>query len=229
MSGAIMPEPLANPAIFTSPPGSATVAQAPLGKVSVVMMARAASEPLPASSAATRSPTLAMMRSWGRRSPITPVELVKTRVAGRPVAAATASQIAATEPSPALPVKALELPEFTMIAAPSSLSEPILAWQSSTLAERVAERVKTPATTEPGSRRVSITSVRPAYRTPAATEAKRTPSITGRSGNAAGARGETDVILATYSSRSFMLDSTEVSMSALSVRVTSAAPSFSSI
>merc|ERR1711938_377568 len=102
--------------------------------------------------------------------------------------------MAATEPSPALPVKALELPELTRIAAPSSLSAPILAWQSSTLAERVAERVNTPATVLPGARSASITSVRPSYRTPAAAEAKRTPSITGRSGKAAGARGETDVI-----------------------------------
>ena len=41
MSGAIMPEPLAMPEIRISPPSPCTAA-APLGKVSVVMMARAA-------------------------------------------------------------------------------------------------------------------------------------------------------------------------------------------
>ena len=42
MSGAIMPEPLAIPAIVTGTPSISAVAAAPLGKVSVVMIARAA-------------------------------------------------------------------------------------------------------------------------------------------------------------------------------------------
>ena len=42
MSGAIMPEPLAKPAIVTGTPPSSTRAAAPFGKVSVVMIARAA-------------------------------------------------------------------------------------------------------------------------------------------------------------------------------------------
>jgi hypothetical protein len=43
MSGAIMPDPLAMPAMATSAPPIRAVAVAPFGKVSVVMMALAAS------------------------------------------------------------------------------------------------------------------------------------------------------------------------------------------
>ena len=52
------------------------------------------------------------------------------------------------------------------------------------------EVVKTPAIEAPGATRASITSVRPAYLTPAAAEANSTPAISGRSGNFAGASGE---------------------------------------
>ena len=101
MSGAIMPEPLAMPAIFTGLPSMETVSVDPLGKVSVVMMARAAPSMPAGSSAAFSSPSLATMRSCGSGSPITPVEEVKTRAASMPVACATAAQISATERSPA--------------------------------------------------------------------------------------------------------------------------------
>ncbi len=43
MSGAIMPEPLAMPPMMTGAPPMRTVRVEPLGKVSVVMIARAAS------------------------------------------------------------------------------------------------------------------------------------------------------------------------------------------
>ena len=68
---------------------------------------------------------------------------------------------------------------------------PSFAWQSSTGADRVAERVNTPATVLPGTSSASITSVRFLYFTPACAAAKVTPSMTGRSGKAAGASGET--------------------------------------
>jgi len=58
-----------------------------------------------------------MILSWGKGSPITPVDAVKTRFASIPNNADTPSQSAVTDPSPRLPVKAFELPEFTMIAA----------------------------------------------------------------------------------------------------------------
>jgi hypothetical protein len=61
-----------------------------------------------------------------------------------------------------LPVKALELPEFTMIAAPAPSGTLVasLAWQSRTQPDRVEERVKAPAMVVPGARRTSITSLR---------------------------------------------------------------------
>jgi hypothetical protein len=84
-----------------------------------------------------------------------------------------------------------------MIAAPAPSSRRIFDWQSSTLAERVADLVNAPATQDPGSRTASITSVLPAYLTPAAAVANLAPLMTGSVGKLAGAKGETDVILAT--------------------------------
>ena len=48
-------------------------------------------------------------------------------------------------------MKALELPELIKKAAPAVASRPSLRWQSSTLADRVADRVKVPATELPGA------------------------------------------------------------------------------
>ena len=55
MSGAIMPEPLAIPAIRTFTPSISASATVPLGKVSVVMTAPAASSHLPGFSATVSS------------------------------------------------------------------------------------------------------------------------------------------------------------------------------
>ncbi len=156
-----MPEPLAMPAMRTSRPSIVTLRLAPFGKVSVVMIARAAPAMPPGASDAARSASFAVMRSCGSGSPITPVEAVKTRASGTPAARATASVMARTAATPPRPVKALELPELTRIAAPASEAPPSLASQSSTGAERVDERVSTPATTLPGASRISVTSVRP--------------------------------------------------------------------
>ena len=59
--------------------------------------------------------------------PITPVEAEKMRISGRDRAFATALVTIAVASVPLRPVKALALPEFTMIAAPSSDDPPILA------------------------------------------------------------------------------------------------------
>ena len=61
--------------------------------------------------------------------------------------------------APTRPVKALELPELTRIAAGPSSPE-IFASQSRTGADRVAERVKVPASVA-WSRAIRVTSVRP--------------------------------------------------------------------
>ncbi len=58
-----------------------------------------------------------------------------------PSTSATPPVTAATASSPTLPVKALELPEFTMIAAPvpGGTFAASLAWQSRTQADRVVD------------------------------------------------------------------------------------------
>jgi hypothetical protein len=72
MSGAIMPAPLAMPLIVTVAAPSLTVRVAPFGKVSVVMMARAASTQGPAAARdAASGRTASNSCSW-TGSPITP-------------------------------------------------------------------------------------------------------------------------------------------------------------
>ena len=145
------------------PPSPWISAEAPLGKVSVVMIARAAAAIPSSSSAPARSPTIPAMRAAGSGSPMTPVELENTRFTGTPSAWATAPVTVSTAFCPCAPVKALALPEFTMIAAPVLLSgTPFsLAWQSRIEAARVEDFVNAPAMAVPGARRTSITSVRP--------------------------------------------------------------------
>ena len=74
MSGAIMPEPLAMPAIVTGWPAISACAQAPLGKVSVVMIAAAASAHASSARRAWSPGSAAVSLSTGICSPITPVE-----------------------------------------------------------------------------------------------------------------------------------------------------------
>ena len=145
-----------------------------------------------------------VIRSSGRRSPITPVEERKTCRRGRSSSVATALAQRCVLSSPAAPVKALALPEFTRIAKPLSAAQSVAAAMfcshQSTGAARVADRVKTPAIALPAAISASITSGRSSYRTPAATLAKRTPAIGGRSGKPpAGASGETWLIFAMIS------------------------------
>ncbi len=54
MSGAIMPAPLAMPQMVTGVPPTRAIAAAPLGKVSVVMIAAAASSQLPGAASAAK-------------------------------------------------------------------------------------------------------------------------------------------------------------------------------
>ena len=178
------------PAILMGAPWIITVLVDPLANVSVVMIACAASPKRLLPWVLCRSWSFAMILSCGNGSPITPVEAVKIRLSLMPDTSDRPLQRAATDPSPRLPVKALEFPEFTMIAAGPFDGAANLRWQSSTLADRVAEVVNTPATLVPSAIIANITSSRFAYFTPAVVAAKVTPSMTGRSGNAAGARSE---------------------------------------
>ena len=95
---------------------------------------------------------------------MTPVEEVKTRAARHAQRLGGARRRAPLDRGLARrgPVKALELPELTRIAAgPSGRPRRTLASQSRTGAERVLERVKVPAIVVPGASSASITSVRP--------------------------------------------------------------------
>ena len=76
ISGAIMPAPLAMPLIVTRTPSISAVRVASFGKVSVVMMARAAAAQAagPPSARAAHSASTPSNRSAGSGSPITPVE-----------------------------------------------------------------------------------------------------------------------------------------------------------
>ena len=117
MSGAIMPEPLAKPEIVTGAPAMSITAPAPLGYVSVVMIARAAPSSPSADRAAASSSSLAVIRSAAKGSPITPVEAIKTLPAGTPSTRPVVCITVSTAARPWRPVKALALPEFTTIAS----------------------------------------------------------------------------------------------------------------
>src|SRR6478609_2181064 len=126
-------------------------------------------------------------------SPITPVDARKISEGLQPAAAAATLAVSLVASRPDLPVKALALPELTT----SARAVPCLscARHQSTGADGHFERVNTPATAVPGSNSASRTSVRPAYRIPAAAVASLTPGIAGMSGTLTGARGETDVLM----------------------------------
>jgi hypothetical protein len=197
MSGAIMPEPLAMPAMWIGRLRPARRAAAPLGKVSVVMIAgrpfrcrlRPAHRP-------DRGPTLAVMLFIGQR-------LADHAGRGRKDPAGRNAQRRGHgagdgghgSSSPTLPVKALELPEFTMIAAPAPRDlGASLAWQSRTQPDRVEDRVKAPAMAVPGASRTSITSLRFWYLTPARWRRIQPPLDRGQGRETGGASGETGFI-----------------------------------
>ncbi len=78
MSGAIMPEPLAMPFSVTFTPPISAMRVASLGKVSVVMMVRAASAKPSSTASAASSPSTASNLPVGIGSPMTPVEARNT-------------------------------------------------------------------------------------------------------------------------------------------------------
>ena len=159
MSGAIMPAPLAMPLRVTGTPPRSTVAVASLGKVSVVMMARAASAmPSSRASATSRSSTPSK-RVASSGSPMTPVEARKISPAGAPLARPAISAVRAVEATPVRPVKALALPELT--TSSRAFPPPSLARHQSTGAEGQRDLVNTPATAVFSGMTATVTSVRP--------------------------------------------------------------------
>src|SRR5207344_2946315 len=110
--------------------------------------------------------------------PITPVEARKTSFGLQPIARAAICAVNLQASRPLRPVKALALPELTTSARVLAIFR--WAWHHSTGADAHFERVNTPATVVPGSNIASRTSVRSAYRIPAAAVASLTPGIAGR-------------------------------------------------
>ena len=160
MSGAIMPEPLAMPAIATCVSPIRVVEPAPFAKVSVVRIASAAAAHPSSVSAAARPGIVSVMRSMFGRTPMTPVDAMATSRARRRRPAAAALAVAETQSAPAGPVKALALPAFTTNAEarpPSSIAR-----VHSTGGAAVLERVVTPATVVPRARSTRRRSSRPA-------------------------------------------------------------------
>ena len=117
MSGAIMPAPLAKPLMVTVALPMRARAVATFGKVSVVMIARAAR--VHSRRAPRRRPVWPARRrtlSALSGSPITPVEARKTSSRLQPTAAAASFAVKVQASRPVLPVKALALPELTTSA-----------------------------------------------------------------------------------------------------------------
>ena len=162
MSGEIIPEPLAMPATLAWVP--ATGAHAPLGKVSVVLMASAAArQPAGAASArpSTRPPTAASSGSVSIGSPITPVEASRTWPGSIPSRPATVSAVSRAASRPAAPVKALAFPALHTMARTRPPPAPSASRHHSTGAEGHKDRVSTPATVVSAGRAASIRSGRP--------------------------------------------------------------------
>ena len=113
-----MPEPLAIPPTVNVAPGYPTsspenVTAASFGRVSVVMMARAAFAPPSRDSARYATGTPCSNVSMSSCTPMTPVEATMTSLAGQPTASPTSSATACALSMPTLPVAAFAHPEFT--------------------------------------------------------------------------------------------------------------------
>ncbi len=116
--GAIMAAPLATPLTVIFAPAISRARVAVLGKVSVVIMAvaasRNASDELASRVIATGIPSARFSR--GKKRPITPVEQTKTSSSAHPRSRATCEVIQRASSSPRVPVQALALPELMITA-----------------------------------------------------------------------------------------------------------------
>jgi hypothetical protein len=114
-SGAIMPLPLANAANVASTPPTFNVRLASFTRVSVVWIAWAASS-IAGPLAAARLGAAATSFCTGNRTPMRPVDALRTVSEPTPTARATASRTSRASPSPAGPTRALALPLFATMA-----------------------------------------------------------------------------------------------------------------
>ena len=116
MLGEIMPAPLTQPPSRTRCCPSSNEIASSLGRVSLVMIARATAWPPSRSSPATSSGRHGSMRAIGSGRPITPVEATPTSVRRRPRPEATQAAMVVASRIPWMPVQALALPLLATIA-----------------------------------------------------------------------------------------------------------------
>ncbi len=116
MLGAIIPAPFAIAPTRAATPPTANGTVTSLGRVSVVMMARAAKAPPSQDSAATARGIPSRSLSMGRWTPMTPVEATTTSSGRHPKAVAVSDAISRASRSPRSPVAALAHPAFTTTA-----------------------------------------------------------------------------------------------------------------
>src|SRR5690606_25524059 len=158
----------------------------PLGSVSVVMIASAASSQSLDPRPDTAAPIPGSSRSIGRCSRITPVENGRTCSAVQPTSLATSSQLRRAFAIPCSPVPAFAQPVLTT----SARTEPPLparcSRQTRTGAAQKRLVVNTPAAAAPSGSRSTSTSRRFAFRMPACAVPIATPA-TGNNASRAGA------------------------------------------
>ena len=158
MFGAIMPEPLAMPAMFTATPSISQLAPAPFGNVSVVMIAAAASGQF--TGARLRFGRAAAIFTSSSTTPMTPVEAASISRVSTPMCAPAASSARLHAASPAGPVKELAQPALT--SSPRAPPRPAASacLHQSVGAEPTAFVVNTPAARVPAGMRISSRSER---------------------------------------------------------------------
>jgi len=174
MSGWIIPEPFAMPVTVTGTPSIVTRRDAPFGTVSVVMIARAASNQPSSRSAPRAAGSAATILPAGSGSMITPVENTSTSCIGQPSIDAAAAAVVRASAIPRSPVPAFALPAFTTSARIRPLSE---RWRRHTITGAAQKRfcVNTPAAAVPGSQTTRSTSSRSQFLMRAATAPSATP------------------------------------------------------
>ena len=169
-----MPLPFAIPPTVMRRPATSRITAVCFAKVSVVMMAVAASSPVRSSSASTASGMAPRSLSTGNGTPITPVDATITSSGAHPRAFASASAVATASRSPCAPVHALAFPALMMTAR----AMPPAIWRRETVTGAAATWlvVKTPAAGTGFSATTSARSRFPSALSPAATPEAVKPS-----------------------------------------------------
>src|SRR5689334_3741401 len=145
MFGSIIPDPFAIAPTTNDPRDVVTRTECSFGNGSVVMIARAASPPLPRASAEHACWIPGMTRSIGSPTPMTPVDATRTCSGGHPSASATCSVIRFAFASPSAPVHAFAHPLLTTMAHPTPCVASRCCLETSTGAACARFVVKIPA------------------------------------------------------------------------------------